>query len=82
MTPFKPEPFLNTVVPVNTTDAKTRRLAPVQPHIVAQYIGKDFEHCAGEYLLTEWSDGSREVAWRAQAWETWSPPMKLTAVTL
>jgi hypothetical protein len=78
---FKPN-LVNTAAPVQTTDAKTRRLAPNPPQIVGQFVGKDFEHCVGEYLLTEWSDGKREVAWRQYAWETWSPPMKLTAVPL
>lgn len=33
-----------------------------------------------EFLVRQWSDGRREVMWRANGWESWSPPTVLTAV--
>lgn len=57
-------------------------LAPVpdskpDPIITALHQGGNAD---GEFLLTTWSDGSRTIAWRAAAWETWSAPVELTRI--
>lgn len=71
MSPFEAGPV---VVPFKPTpDEKP----PVV--IVEQRTGRDHQ---GEFLLTIWSDGTHEIAWREQSWETWSPPIKLEAVAL
>ncbi len=34
----------------------------------------------GQFLMEEWPDGRRTIAWRAAAWETWTPPVDVVAV--
>lgn len=34
----------------------------------------------GQFLMEEWPDGTRTVAWRGASWETWSPAVEVKAV--
>lgn len=43
------------------------------------YTGQDH---LGEYLLTVYGDGAAEFAFREQSWQTWSPPVRLTATPM
>lgn len=36
----------------------------------------------GQFLMEEWSDGSKTIAWRGDQWETWTPAVELVAVPL